>query len=217
MVDKNGIERRVQGGPAYTRPLKSVFEVAEWVKTPFEKFIYKLSPIITAVGRQFWPSKYQKEYKGWPDMPRRVTDFLADVGTPISASQVSRWALGEKTPQSVIVPFLGFPTSKLEKGKTSDIYSERLAGLEKEFGRRSPQYKKVEEEFESMGYEFKKSIFIRDMKAKIVRLYAEGKSKEAKELKDKWNEEHAPSLRIVITQADIEGAKERMGGKVAAH
>ena len=212
MIDKNGKERRVQGGPAYIRPLKSVFEVAEWVKTPFKKFVYKLSPIMTATGRQMWPSKYQKEYKGWPDMDQRVWDFITDVGTPISGSQIGRWAVGKKTLPSAIVPFFGAPTSRLDKKQTRERYSKRLADLQKEFGKKSPEYKKVEREFGVMGYEFKKSVYQAQEKKRIVQLYAKGQKEEGKELMRKWNREHAPGLKIVITQRDIDNAKKRMTG-----
>jgi len=159
VIDKNGREKVIAGGPAYIRPLKSVFEVAEWVSKPFQKFVYKLSPILTATGRQMWPSKYQKEYKGWPDMPRRVRDFVFDVGTPISASQIGRWAVGKKTLPSAIIPFFGAPTSKLDRQKTKKMYYERLATIQKSSGRLSHQWKRVKAEFEGMGYKFNEKIY----------------------------------------------------------
>lgn len=173
MIDKNGKERRVQGGPGYIRPLKSVFEVAEWVKTPFKKFVYKLSPIMTATGRQMWPSKYQKEYKGWPDMDQRVWDFITDVGTPISASQMARWWTGKKTLQSAIIPFFGAPTSRLSRQQTPKVYYQRLAKLQRKHGRFSNEWKKVRTEFESMGYKFNE---------KTYRTYREPKKQPAMEM-----------------------------------
>lgn len=113
VTDKNGKERTIQGGRAYIRPLKSVFEVAEFLVDPIRKFGYKLSPGIAAIGRQLFPSKYQREYRGIPDIPERLGDFLMDVATPISANNAARWFSGKATPQSAILPFFGFPISRV--------------------------------------------------------------------------------------------------------
>ena len=111
VVDENGVERTIKGGAAYIRPLKSVFEVAEFATDPVKKFGYKLSPLLTATARQLFPSKYQQEYKGLPDIPKRVKDFLLDAGTPMAAERGAKVLRGEKELPSGILPFFGFPTS----------------------------------------------------------------------------------------------------------
>ncbi len=109
----DGTQQTIRGGPAYFRPLKSVFEVAEFADDPIRKFGYKLSPFMTAVGRQFWPSVYQKQYEGWADMDRRLWDFITDVGSPIAAERAAEVVKGKKEPIAAILPFFGFPTSKV--------------------------------------------------------------------------------------------------------
>lgn len=112
ITTRDGKSKTIPGGAAYFRPLKSVFEVAEWVSDPFKKAGYKLSPGVTAVAEQFFPSKYRREYEGFEDIPRRALDFTLEVGTPIMTSQIARALKGERTPQTAALPFFGFPTSK---------------------------------------------------------------------------------------------------------
>lgn len=118
IVDKNGKTRTIPGGAAYFRPLKSVFEVAEWVKDPLKKMAYKLSPMFTAIGKQLFPTKYRREYEGWGDMPRRIRDITMDVASPIQADQMISHAKGKKSLPSATIPFIGFPTSVERKKET---------------------------------------------------------------------------------------------------
>jgi hypothetical protein len=122
ITDKNGVTKHIRGGPAYIRPLKSVFEVAEWGADPVQKFIYKLSPMVSGIGTQLFGSEYRKGYKGIGDIPRRTRDFVLDVSTPIVIDQVIDAAEGKKTPQSAVLPFFGFPVSKLKTKKKATIY-----------------------------------------------------------------------------------------------
>ena len=116
-MSSNGRVINHAGGAAYIRPLKSVFEVAEFVHDPIKKFSYKLSPMLAAVGRQLFPSRYQKDYKGMGDIPKRTIDFIKDVGTPITAQQWIDVYRGKKTPIAGALPFFGFPTSTVrDKG-----------------------------------------------------------------------------------------------------
>ena len=117
VTNKNGDRRKIQGGKAYFRPLKSIYEVAEWQKDPVKKFTYKLAPALTALIRQISPSRYQQEYKGWPSMPDRAIDFMLDVGTPIQAGQVYQVWKGKKHPWGAVMPFFGMPTSKVKDKK----------------------------------------------------------------------------------------------------
>jgi hypothetical protein len=112
VTDKNGTRRRIKGGPAYIRPLKSLFEVAEWGKDPFKKAAYKLSPLVTAIGGQLFENR---GYKGLPDVPQRAKDFILETTTPIVADQFTEVAKGHKRPESAILPFVGMPTSKEKK------------------------------------------------------------------------------------------------------
>lgn len=113
VTDKNGKKRTIRGGPAYFRPLKSVFEIAEFATDPIRKIGYKLSPFMAAVGRQFWPSVYQKQYEGWGDMDRRLWDFITDVGSPIAAERGALVIKGQRRPEAGLMPFFGFPTSRV--------------------------------------------------------------------------------------------------------
>jgi len=124
VTDKNGKTRTIRGGPAYIRPLKSVFEVAEWVHDPITKMTYKLSPMASGIGEQIFPSGY-KQYHGWESIDDRARDFILEVGTPITADQIAKWSQGKKSATGAILPFFGFPTSKVkrEKEKTTQTKS----------------------------------------------------------------------------------------------
>jgi hypothetical protein len=128
ITTRDGKERKITGGAAYFRPLKSVYEVAEWGKDPIKKFSYKLSPTFTAVGKQLFPSKYRREYEGLPDIPRRVKDLVMDTSTPIQADQMISYAKGKKSIPSAILPFVGFPTSKYSY---ADMKRDKIKELRK--------------------------------------------------------------------------------------
>jgi len=159
VTDKNGKERTIPGAPAYIRPYKSIFEVAGWFADPVEKFTYKLSPVVAAMGRQMFPSRYQKEYEGITDIPRRVSEFLLDVGTPISGSQVGLVFRGKKEPVSAVFPFFGMPTSKLKRAQTKELYYNRLAEIEKKHGV-GTEWMQAKKEFEDLGYKFNNEAYL---------------------------------------------------------
>jgi len=112
-TDKNGTDRYIKGGPAYIRPLKSLFEVAEWTRDPFLKIGYKFSPIVTAIGEQFF-NPYKK-YEGIPDIPKRALNFITDSTTPIVVDQAMLYAQEKRSLQGVIFPFFGMPVSKAKE------------------------------------------------------------------------------------------------------
>jgi hypothetical protein len=124
VTDKNGKERRVEGGPVYIRPLKSLFEVAEGATDPIRKVGYKLSPPLTAIALQFFPSRYRRKYEGVPDYPRRAKDFVLDAALPITVNQAMDAMKGKKGWKSAILPALGFPTSKVKEGEFLDYLLE---------------------------------------------------------------------------------------------
>jgi len=115
-TDKNGKKRTVKGGPAYIRPLKSLFEVAEWSHDPFRKFSYKLSPMVTAIGEQIWG---QRGYGAVESIPKRAWDFIMDVSTPIVFDQALSVAQGKRLPEGAVTSFFGMPSSKgkFDKGQ----------------------------------------------------------------------------------------------------
>ena len=114
LTNEDGEKRVIQGGPAYIRPFKSIYEVAEWGSDPVKKFIYKLSPMVTATIKQLSPGLYDKQYEGIEDMPERLLDFVLDVSTPIAAEQTINVTKGKKTALSAVLPFFGMPTSKVK-------------------------------------------------------------------------------------------------------
>jgi hypothetical protein len=114
VTDKNGKRRIVSGGPAYIRPLKSVFEVAEWVHDPFKKMGYKLSPALSAMGEQLFG---MKQYDGLPAIPERAWDYITDSATPIVVDQSIRTAQGKQSVEAAIFPFFGMPVSKAKPDK----------------------------------------------------------------------------------------------------
>ena len=128
VVDKNGRERTIPGGPAYARHMKSIIEVAETIEDPIVKIGYKLSPSLSAIIQQISPSRYRREYKGWSDMPRRLVDYLTDVGTPITWSNVLPVLKGKKELPAMIYPFLGAPVSKV---KWTDLRNQKIDELSK--------------------------------------------------------------------------------------
>lgn len=116
ITDKNGKKRTIKGGPAYIRPLKSLFEVAEWSHDPFRKVSYKLSPMVTAIGEQIWGNR---GYGAIESIPTRAWDFITDVSTPIVFDQALSVAQGKRSHQGAVTSFFGMPSSKgkYEKGK----------------------------------------------------------------------------------------------------
>lgn len=153
--DGNPIMRTVPGGPAYIRPLKSIYEVAEWFRDPFKKFSFKLAPAVTAIGTQIFPSKYRREYKGIEDIPRRMLDFIIDVGTPITADQLASVARGKRTLKAGVLSSAGFPTSKLGSAETKKLYYKRMAKA----GRGTREFIRLKNEFEALGFKFSKTEF----------------------------------------------------------
>jgi hypothetical protein len=115
---KDGERKVIRGGPAYIRPLKSLFEVAEWAHDPFRKAAYKLSPMVSAIGQQFFG---QKQYGGYESLPERAGDFLWHVSTPIVVDQAVAVAKGRKTTEGAILPFFGMPTSKVKKPTLKEL------------------------------------------------------------------------------------------------
>jgi hypothetical protein len=153
ITTKDGQERTIKGGPAYFRPFKSIYEVAEWVSDPAQKFIYKVSPFLAGVGHQMWPGRYQKEYKGWKDIPERTWNFITDVGTPISWAHVAGYMKGQKEIPDIVLPFFGMPTSKLSGKAFNDFYYGRMATIEKEHGQNA-EWWALRDQIEKFGREF---------------------------------------------------------------
>jgi len=160
MVDKNGKERTIKGGPAYFRPLKSLYEVAEWGADPIQKLSYKLSPAVAGIGRQLFPSRYQKQYKGFFDIPKRSLDFILDVGTPISAGRTTMVLKGKREWYATALPFVGFPTAKLNVKDTKDLYYDNMIWAEYEHGFMSAEWKKIRDELEAYGIKYKHKEYL---------------------------------------------------------
>jgi hypothetical protein len=123
VVGDDGIKKTVKGGPAYFRPLKSLFEVAEWAHDPVAKMSYKVSPFISGVGEQLFGTDYK--YEGVKDLPKRVKDYILDTSIPITVEQAVNYAKGKQTLEKTILPFIGFPVSKETKtdaGKRRENY-----------------------------------------------------------------------------------------------
>ena len=114
--------KTIKGGEAYIRPLKSVYEVAEWANDPLAKFVNKLSPALSAIGQQFWPDEYRNYEKGWAGYPERGKDVISDLFMPISIGQVGSAIEGKREPEAVILPFLGMPTSKVVDKRQNQIF-----------------------------------------------------------------------------------------------
>lgn len=114
VTDKNGRVKTVPSAPAYIRPLKSVFEVAEWVHDPFKKMGYKLSPALSAMGEQLFG---MKQYDGLPAIPERAWDYITDSATPIVVDQSIRTAQGKQSLEAAVFPFFGMPVSRVKPEK----------------------------------------------------------------------------------------------------
>lgn len=124
LTDKNGKTRTIRGGPAYIRPLKSVFELAEGATDPIKKASYKIAPFLQAIINQFPNNKFRR-YGGALDIPKRTLDFVTDVSTPIVADQFADWVKDKKTFWSVTAPFFGMPVSKVKK-RTGTLGAQQL-------------------------------------------------------------------------------------------
>lgn len=162
VTNKSGKIRTVPGGPAYIRPLKSIYEIAEWVSDPLQKFIYKLSPALSAIGQQFWPSQYRHYKKGWVGYPKRLRDVARDMMLPISAGQAAQVAKGKKHPAGAVFPFFGMPTSKLKSKLTRESYYTRMA--EAANAGRFDKYSKIKQEFLGFGFKFNNKQYTEALK-----------------------------------------------------
>ena len=120
ITTEDGKTKTIKGGAAYIRPLKSLFEVAEWVHHPIRKFSYKLNPYVSAIIAQMPNNKY-RNYKGMKDIPERAMDFMFDVAEPISVTQLVDVAKGKKKWPSAVFPFFGMPTSKIKAPSKADV------------------------------------------------------------------------------------------------
>lgn len=105
----------VEGNPVYFRPLKSLFEVAEFTTSPIKKVSYKMAPWIGGIASIFWPNYYQREVKGVEDVPAKVGELMEQLAMPISVSQWREWMKGDKTLESAAANTFGFPT-RIYKG-----------------------------------------------------------------------------------------------------
>ena len=152
VTDKNGKKRIVKGGKAYIRPLKSVFEVAEWVGNPIAKLAWKFSPMISAMAGLFFPSRYDKNYEGIKDVPEQLGNFILDVTEPIQFSQISDFMKGKKSALGATLPFFGMPTSKYsivnersdklkELNKLSEKDDVKANSMRQNWNRKHPEYK----------------------------------------------------------------------------
>ena len=114
-TDKDGTVRFVQGRPAYIRPIKSLFEVAEWANDPTSKFFYKVAPIISAI-MNLRDTQFPQGRSGF----EKTKDFLFDVYTPIVLSQAGEVTKGKKDWKGAALSFFGMPTSKDPNRRTVD-------------------------------------------------------------------------------------------------
>jgi len=110
VTNNKGVPRYIPPAPAYMRPLKSLFEVAEWVNDPVVKLGNKASPLITAVGKQIYDR--QRKYMGYGDIPKRALDFIFDSTVPISVDQIVRYYKGKQSGEATLLPMVGIPVSR---------------------------------------------------------------------------------------------------------
>lgn len=109
VVGKTGRTRNIKGGAAYIRPIKSLFEVAEWFSDPFEKFSFKVAPLLTATINQFFPSI--DKYDGW-EIKERLKDLGIDILAPIVVDQMIMAAENKKEWWGALTSSIGAPSSK---------------------------------------------------------------------------------------------------------
>jgi hypothetical protein len=132
--DKNGVEAK-----AWIRPLKSIFEVPEFLhgvfakEDPLTKVSYKLSPWIKATAEQIWNFDYYgKKYKeGEGGIGRRALDWTIDVTEPFSGEQLEQIVEGKLPKESLPFTTFGMPISK-SKPVTDPALEEALKGQKEE-------------------------------------------------------------------------------------
>jgi len=114
ITDKNGKKKTIKGGPAYIRPLKSIFEIAETAVKPIDKFSYKLSPWVSTLADIIFNINGYRN--GSPvDVGGKI---IRDVTVPITGEQLIQWTQKKKSGKAVLFPFFGMPVSK--GGKTEE-------------------------------------------------------------------------------------------------
>jgi hypothetical protein len=158
VTDKNGKERTIQGGRAYIRPLKSVYEVAEFASDPRAKLSYKFAPWIGA-SADFFFGAFNKD----KPLYEALADAAIDMGTPISLQQTQSVLRGKKSPQGAVFPFFGMPVSKdkdmsktTAKRRIQEAIKSRDDGtareIHKEYNRRNPDDKLLPYEVMKIEY-----------------------------------------------------------------
>jgi hypothetical protein len=117
------------GHKAYWRPLKSIFEVPEFLPrpghwtAPLTKIGHKLTPVWQAAASQLWNFSYtgkRYEDEGIANLAERAMDVFGDVLTPISVGQLGlgeiitdpEKALQRKGMTSRLVGAVGIPPSR---------------------------------------------------------------------------------------------------------
>jgi len=143
--------RTVPGGPAYVRPLKSTFEVAEWFSDPVKKSGNKVSPLISVIFDQITAPEY-KYPDSWGSMPDRALDIVGDVIIPMSFGGPYDVYKGKKNVLSGSIGIVGFPTSKMRPEDTREMYYTRMANALEE--KDMEKFRELKKEFKALGFEY---------------------------------------------------------------
>ena len=112
------------GRKVYIRPLKSIFEIPEFLSDPIGKALGKLAPWISAAAEQKNPRDY-KRYEGLEGALNRVGDASKDLFMPMAEPTIMNQS---KAAMSKWLSFIGLPTSK---GLSEKQIKEELKEAEK--------------------------------------------------------------------------------------
>ncbi|KKN72280.1 hypothetical protein LCGC14_0412310 [marine sediment metagenome] len=129
VMDRNGKERTIKGGPAYWRPSKSHHEVPEFFADPFQKIGYKLAPLAGGLW-DLTHQKYRRKGDATLDVYKRIGKEVAllpvKVAEPISVSAGIEYLRGRASVEKAVGSVIGFPVKKYSY---SDMKSDQVVWL----------------------------------------------------------------------------------------
>jgi hypothetical protein len=138
----------LDGKKVYFRPLKSIFEVPEYLSDVVGKSISKMAPWVATAAEQIKPMQYDK-YKGYENIPKRAGNIMQGMFMPMAEPTIMDES---KNPASKALSIIGIPTSKgyPEWVKTTEdqaLYEEKKKRKEvpdevKEIRKLKKQYKR---------------------------------------------------------------------------
>ena len=154
-TNKNGDVIKKPARHLYMRPLKSVFEIAEFWDSPRKKLAGKLAPWLSGTFKFFFDRPF---YRDKP-LGEATKDWLKDAFLPITAQQ---WIDVAQYPESLAgrkkkaveagMSFFGMPTSTLSESQMKEFYYTKMAEAVRDGD--NELFNEIKKKFKSLGYKY---------------------------------------------------------------